>query len=183
MTPTPLVLALSAALLAAPLAIAQPDTAPRSGDAPTAPAKQTAGKPKPAKAPKGTLHLVQACVVADAAADGVDLKVLSANRHMRRALDGATTFTAKIDADKTTIRLVGRARHAAPGTEPKRLPRFGDHTALTEGDRVIVRIRDARGTGASDLAPAFRIVDHGPAKKCAPAGSTDQGGEEPTPQL
>jgi hypothetical protein len=183
MKPTPLVLALSAALLAAPLAIAQPDTAPRSGDAPTAPAKQAADKPKPAKGPKGTLHLVQACVVADAAADGVELKVLSANRHMRRALDGATTLTAKIDAETTTIRLVGRARHTAPGAELKRLPKFGDHTALTEGDRVIVRIRDKRGTAASDLAPAFRIVDHGPAKKCAPAEPTAPPAGEPAPAL
>jgi hypothetical protein len=184
MKTTPPVLALSAALVAAPLAMAHPDAPPRSGDAPTAPAKAKKGKDKPTKGPKGTLHLVQACVVADATADGVDLKVLSANHHMRKALLKGEPEPLRVGIDATTtIRLVGRARHTDPGSELKRLPTFGDHTALTEGDRVIVRIRDTRGKAAKDLAPAFRIVDHGRAKKCAPAEPADPGTENPAPEL
>jgi hypothetical protein len=158
---TCLMAALALAAAGAPAALAAPGDVPKH-DPPT--------KERPAdhkgKGPKGTHHLLRACVVAPAAPTGVDLAVLGGNRHMRRALDGATAFTAKIDPG-TVIRLVGRARHLPEGSDPKRLPRFGTHADLQPGDRLTVRFRAPRGTTAADLPAAFKIIDHGPSKGCA----------------
>jgi hypothetical protein len=133
------------------------------------------GKDK-AKGPKGALHLVNACVTAGAEEDAetkavtLDLKVLSANRHMRDALGGGhargKTFTATIDAS-TVIRLVGKARVAPEGSTEKKLPRFGSWDSLDTGDVVTVRYRVKRGTAVADLGPAWKVTDRGPfAKKC-----------------
>jgi hypothetical protein len=136
-----------------------------------------------AKGPKGTLHLLHACVVADASATSVDLSVLNGNRHMKRVLDGAETFTAKLDAD-TRIRLVGKARHLPEGSTPKRLPKIGTHADLTAGDRVIVRLRAKRGLEPGELPAAFSVIDRGPVQKCAPAPATPQPGDgEQDPSL
>ena len=140
------------------------------------------GKAPHREGPKGTLHLAQACVVADATATGVQVGPLSVNRHMRDALAGAPTFVVKIDAT-TTIRLVGRARHLPPGSTPRRLPKIGGFADLTVGDRVTVRIRAPRGTAAADLPAAFRIVNHGPSKRCAPPATPPATPEEPAPSL
>jgi hypothetical protein len=180
MKKAPLLLALSVALAATPIASAHPDTAARSGDGPPAHAKAKA-KAK-VKAPKGALHLVQACVVADAASNGVALKAISVNRHMRGALAGERVLTAGI-GEATTIRLVGRARHLPPGSVPRRAPKVGGFADLTAGDRVIVRVRAPRGTAAADLPAALRIVDHGPAKRCAPSETPPPGTEGPAPEL
>lgn len=174
MRKTPLLLALSAALIAAPVAVAHPEA--------PAPEKHMPGKAPHREGPKGTLHLAQACVVADATATGVQVGPLSVNRHMRDALAGAPTFVVKIDAT-TTIRLVGRARHLPPGSTPRRLPKIGGFADLTVGDRVTVRIRAPRGTAAADLPAAFRIVDHGPSKRCAPPATPPATPEEPAPSL
>ena len=157
---TYLVAALALAAAAAPGALAT------SGQAPEKP-KQGQPPDHAAKGPKGTHYLLRACVTAEGTATGVALDVLGGNRHMRRALDGAKTFTAKIDAD-TVIRLVGRARHLPEGSVPKRLPKLGTYADLDIGDRLTVRFRAPRGTASADLPAAFRIVDHGPSKKCAP---------------
>ncbi len=88
-------------------------------------------------------------------ATSVSIDVRSANRHMRRALDGASPFTAKI-GEATRIKLAGRARpdgRRAAGT-------FGD---LVVGDRVIVKLRAPRGLDADALPAARRIIDIGPA--------------------
>ncbi len=170
MTKTPLLLALSLALVAAPAAVAHPDApghhgGDRAGTPP--PAKDGATKSKDrSKGPKGTLHLTQACVVSAATATGVEVGPLSVNRHMRDALAGARTLTAAID-DATVVRLVGRARHLPEGSTPTRAPKVGSFADLAVGDRVTVRIRAPRGTAAADLPAAFRIVDHGPSKRCA----------------
>jgi hypothetical protein len=128
--------------------------------------------PVKAKAPKGTLHLINACVTADAAENpdtkviGVDLKVLSANRHARNALAGATTFTATLD-DTTKIRLVGKARVAPEGSTEKKLPKVGNWDNLDAGDVITVRYRVKRGTALADLGPVWKVTDRGPfAKKC-----------------
>jgi hypothetical protein len=153
--------ALALAAATAPAALAT------SGKAPERP-KQERPADHPAKGPKGPHSLLRACVTAEGTPTGVALDVLGGNRHMRRALDGAPTFTAKIDAN-TVIRLVGRARHLPEGSVPKRLPKLGTPTDLDIGDRLTVRFRAPRGTASADpLPPAFRIVDHGPSKKCAP---------------
>ena len=158
MRKTPLLLALSVALAATPVALAHPDAGPPDREKPT-PAKTK-------KEPKGTLHLTQACVVANATATGVEVRTLSVNRHMRDALAGSPTLAVKIDAGKTTIRLVGRARHLPEGSTPKRLPRIGGFADLTAGDWVTVHIRAPRGTAAADLPAAYRIVNHGPSRRC-----------------
>jgi hypothetical protein len=188
MRKTPLSLALAVALVATPVALAHPGSGP--SDRPAS-GKEGAhhrgdaghGGHKGHKGDKGDKghrgdkgrrghrrahHLTQACVVADATATGVDVSPLSVNRHMRDALGGAPTLSAKIDED-TTIRLVGRARHLPAGSTPRRAPKIGGFADLTVGDRVTVRIRAPRGTAAADLPAAFRIVDHGPSKRCAPA--------------
>jgi hypothetical protein len=182
MTKTPFLLALSLALVAAPAAVAHPDApghhgGDRAGTPP--PAKDGATKAKDrSKGPKGTLHLTQACVVSAATATGVEVGPLSVNRHMRDALAGATTLTAAI-GDATVVRLVGRARHLPEGITPTRAPKVGSFADLAVGDRVTVRIRAPRGTAAADLPAAFRIVDHGPSKRCA-APVTPPPGEDPT---
>lgn len=190
MTRTPLLLALSLALVAAPAAVAHPDAPGHHGGdrADTAaPAKDAvAKKAKGKKGPKGTLHLTQACVLTDATATGVEVGPLSVNRHMRDALAGATTLTASID-DTTVVRLVGRARHLHEGGTPKRAPKVGSFADLAAGDRVTVRIRAPRGTAAVDLPAAFSIVDHGPSKRCAtpvtPPVDDPAEPEEPGPSL
>jgi hypothetical protein len=137
-------------------------------------------KAKKAKGPKGLHHLRHACVVSGATADGVELSVLGGNRHMKRALDGADAFTATLDGD-TLVRLVGKARHRPAGSTPRRLAKIGSYADLSAGDRVIVRFRVPRGEDVADV-PAFRVIDRGPAKKCAtttpPAddGPGDDGG-------
>ena len=177
-----LLLALSLTVAATPAALAHPgsDVHPRDGEdrgaghvKPVTPAKA-----KTPKAPKGTHHLLHACVTADATADGVALSVLGGNRHMRRALDGDTTVTAKLDGG-TLVRLVGRARHLPAGSVPTRAPRIGTYADLTAGDRVIVRFRAPRGTDAAALPAAFRVIDRGPTARCAPAGATPPPAEHP----
>lgn len=177
MRKTPLLLALSVALAATPVALAHPDAGgpPDRGE-----------KPAPttsAKGPKGTLHLTQACVVANATATGVEVKTLSVNRHMRDALAGSPTLAVKIDAEKTAIRLVGKARHLPEGSTPKRLSKIGGFADLTAGDWATVRIRAPRKTAATDLPAAFSIIDHGPSKRCAPPAAPPPAPEEPGPSL
>jgi hypothetical protein len=162
-------LALSLAVAVAPAALAH--GGPKSGDHPKPePPAAGAAKPdgshtgKPATSPKlRTMHLAQACVVAAPDEDGVDLRVLSVNAHMRRALAGGRTFTAKI-GDGTLIRLVGKARR---GDDGARLPRIGAAEHLAPGDWVTVQIRAPRRTAAAGLPAAFRIIDHGPGRRCA----------------
>jgi len=123
-----------------------------------------AHQPAKAKTPKGTLHLVNACVTAAATETGVDLKVLSANRHARKALAGATAFTATLGAE-TKIRLVGKARTVEGSTT--KLPRIGTWDNLDTGDVVTVRYRVKRGTALADLGPVWKVTDRGPfPKKC-----------------
>jgi len=176
MRKTPLLLALSLAVVATPAALA------------AHPGPDAAHPPKSqgAKAPKGTHHLLNACVTADATATGVELKVLSANRHMRDVLDGATTFSAKLDAT-TFVRLVGKARFQPEGSTPKLLPRIGSWEDLDTGDVVTVRYRVKRGLDAASMPAAWRVIDHGPfAKKC-PVPTTPPTTEPPAteqpPQL
>lgn len=123
-------------------------------------------------------------VTADATPTGVNLRVLGADRDMRRALGGAKTLTAAIGTD-TRIWLVGRARkdRAADGRghrSPKGHRRSRDRdwndrfqpavagaTAdLTRGDLVKVRFRAPAGTAAADLPAATRIVDFGTVRAC-----------------
>jgi hypothetical protein len=164
---TYLMAALALAATAAPAALAT------SGDVPKQdPPKNDRPADLKGKGPKGTHYLLRACVIAPGASTGVDLGVLGGNRHMRRALDGATTFTAKIDAN-TVIRLVGRARHLPEGSDPKRLPKIGTYADLQPGDWLTVRFRAPRGTKSADLPAAFKIIDHGPSKKCAAPKAPD----------
>ena len=138
----------------------------------------------PAKGPKGQLHLFNACVTADATETGVDLKVLSANHPARKALAGATTFTATLNAD-TQIRLVGKARKVE-GSKVK-LPKVGTWDNLDAGDVVTVRYRVARGTALADLGPAWKVTDRGPfPKKCpvpAPEKTDPPATDTPAPSL
>jgi hypothetical protein len=158
-----LVAAVSLVAAATPAALlAHPSDGPKG----KAPERHHPGKAKAPKAPKGTHHLFKACVTADATETGIDLAVLSANRHARRALAGATTFTATLDAT-TRIRLVGKARVAPEGSGVKKLPKAGTWDNLDAGDVVIVRYRVARGTAVADLGPAWKVTDRGPKpKKC-----------------
>ncbi len=195
MRKTPLTIALAVALVAAPVALAHPGSGPSDRATSGTEGKDHRGDTghrghKGHKGHKGAHHLTQACVVADATATGVDVRPLSVNRHMRDALGGAPTLAVKID-EATTIRLVGRARHLPAGSTPKRAPKIGGSADLTAGDRVTVRVRAPRGTAATDLPAAFRIVDHGPSKRCAtgtPAPPTPPSPpattpEEPAPSL
>lgn len=184
---------------------AAPAVAHRGGDAPTdqkrgpkhervqpGPKHERPDKGTKARGPKGRHHLVHACVVSDATMDSVELKVLGGNRHMRRALDGeakGAMFTAKLDTETavtgwtTRIRLVGRARYQLPeGSDLKRLPKMGTYEDLDQGDRVIVRFRAPRGTKAADLPEAFKVIDRGPAKKCAPEAPEQKTPEQETPE-
>jgi hypothetical protein len=123
-------------------------------------------------------------VTADATETGVDLKVLSANHPARKALAGATTFTATLNAD-TQIRLVGKARKVE-GSKVK-LPKVGTWDNLDAGDVVTVRYRVARGTAVADLGPAWKVTDRGPfPKKCpvpAPEKTTPPATDTPAPSL
>lgn len=185
-TRTPLVLALSALAVAAPAAFAHgpatPHPVPGNG------AETTPGDTK-AKPGKTALkhHLLWARVNADATATGVDLTVLGGDRDMRRALAGAKSLAAKIDAN-TTIRLVGRAvttpqpaakraNHRSDKSDRRGRDRHkdnrgkkrvvtGTYADLTAGDLVKVKFRAARGTAAADLPAAARITDFGPARTC-----------------
>ncbi len=137
------------------------------------------------RGPRAAHLVVRACVTADATAEGVELRVRGGNRHMRRALGGATTFTAALDAD-TRIRSAARARGGS-GEGAARGPRAGTHRDLTMGDRVIVRFRAARGTAAADLPAATRVIDRGPGPRCAPpmpvAGPAPDPADEPAPEV
>jgi hypothetical protein len=155
-------------------------------------------KPVKAKTPKGTLHLANACVVADARSEGdaektdtVDLKVLSANRHMRDVLGGGPakgkTFTADITG--TAIRLVGKARFQPDGGPKAKLPKVGTWENLEAGDFVTVRYRVKRGTALADIGSVWKLTDRGPfPKKCPvpvpdPKPETPPATETPTPSL
>lgn len=186
-----LLLALSLTVAAAPAALAYPGSGdhPRDrGDRDGAHAKPatptTTAPAAKAKGPKGTHHLLHACVVSEGKADGVALSVLGGNRHMKRALglDGVAipggAFTAPLDGE-TVVRLVGKARHLPAGSVPKRTPKIGTHADLDPGDRVIVRFRATRGTAATKLPAAFKVIDRGPTAKCAPADATPTTGEQP----
>ena len=155
---------------------------PTGGPGPSTPAPRT-GKGAP------TLHLAQACVVEDATADGVRVRTLSANRHLRRALGGGDTFTVRL-GEGTAIRLVGRARHGAKGARP---PKTGTASHLVAGVWVTVHVRAPRGTAAADLPAASRIISHGPGRRCAlpaappedtpPSDATPPPVEETDPEL
>lgn len=191
---TPLLLAaVSLVAAATPAAVlAHPSDGPK-GKAPEV------HHPDKAKGPKGTLNLVNACVTADAelvdanapdAGATVDLKVLSANRHMRDVLGGGPakgkTFTAALDGT-TQIRLVGKARKAPEGSGLKRLPKIGTFDSLDAGDFVTIRYRVARGTALDKLGPAWKVTDHGPfPKKCPvpdPKTETPPVTDAPAPSL
>jgi hypothetical protein len=169
MRKTPLLLALSLAVAATPATLAAHPSSPGSDSPP---------KNERAQGPKGTHHLLNACVTADATATGVELKVLSANRHMRDVLHGATTFSAKLD-ETTLIRLVGKARFQPEGSTPKKLSKTGSWGDLDMGDVVTVRYRVERGLVAESMPAAWRVIDHGPfARKC-PVPTTPPPVEEP----
>jgi hypothetical protein len=91
----------------------------------------------------------------DATEDGAEITVGSANRHMRRALDDATTFTATF-GERTRIRLAGTAR---PEDGRKR----GTYADLSAGDRVVVKLRAPLGSDLAGLPAVHRLVDLGPA--------------------
>jgi hypothetical protein len=171
---------------------ATPAVADRGGDTTTAPSPPKVERPAvehpdgehPEKGGKGharTNHLLHACVIADAGADSVELRVLSGNRHMRRALAGSTAVTAKLDAD-TVVKLAGRARHGSDEKGGSR-PKIGGYADLTAGDRVIVRFRAARGLSADQLPAAKRVIDLGTSKRCAPATPPVDDPEDDTPDL
>jgi hypothetical protein len=181
---TPLLIAaVSLVAAATPAALlAHPSEGPKG----TSPQAHHPAKAK-AKAPKGTLHLVNACVTADATETGVALKVLSANRHMRRALgDGPARgkeLTAALDAT-TRIRLVGKARKAPEGSGLKKLPKVGTWDNLDAGDVVTVRYRVKRGTALADLGPAWKVTDRGPrAKRCPLPPKAETPPATPAPAL
>lgn len=177
MRKTPLLLALSLAVAATPATLAAHPSSPGS-DAPP--------KNHKAQGPKGTHHLLHACVISDATATGVELKVLGGNRHMRDVLDGAPTFTADLD-DTTFVRLVGKARVQPEGSTPTRLARIGTFADLEKGDRVIVRFRAERGLDPAGLPAAFKVIDRGPTAKCAlptdPPAGEPPAGEPPAGEL
>jgi hypothetical protein len=167
---------------------ATPALADRGADAADgAPKPPKSERPATAKGPKGTHYLLHACVVNNASATGVDLAVLGGNRHMKRVLDGDTTFTAALDTS-TVIRLVGKARQQPAGSTPKRLPKIGTHLDLQKGDRVIVRFRTP-GVKPRDVKPgadlpaAFKVIDRGPVKACAPADPKVEAPKDAAPAL
>jgi hypothetical protein len=168
MRSTTLLLALSLALAATPATVAAHHPAP-GGDPP---------KKERHKDHRGTHHLLHACVISDATATGMELRVLGGNRHMRDVLDGAETFSAKLD-DATFVRLVGKARFLPAGREPGKLPRIGTFDDLDAGDRVIVRFRAKRGLDADELPAAFKVIDRGPVARCAPPAEEPPPVEEP----
>jgi len=168
-----MIAAVSLVAAATPAALlAHPSEGPK-GKAP-----ETHHHPDKAKGPKGTHYLFNACVTADATETAVNLSVLSANHHARKALAGATTFTATLDAN-TKIRLVGKARKAPEGSTEKRLPRIGTWDNLDTGDVVTVRYRVKRGTLVADLGPAWKVTDHGPFPKKCPVPVPDPKPKDP----
>jgi hypothetical protein len=191
-----LLTSLALAVAATP-ALAHRDAGPAPHHGPKHPKKE---RPAKAKGPKGTLHLLHACVVegiagatADPPPETGDLKlhVLQGNRHMKRyiarELAGSDEYTAALDGG-TRIRLVGRARHLPEGSTPKRKPRLGTFADLTPGDQVMVRFRATRD--AADLGPAFSVIDRGQTRKCAEfqvappePTPTDPPVEDPAPAL
>jgi hypothetical protein len=106
--------------------------------------------------PKPVAYRLRGVLVGDATQDGAEITVASANRHMRRALDGATTFSATF-GETTRIRLAGAAL-AEVGDK-----RFGTYADLTAGDRVVVKLRAPRGTALANLPAVHRVFDLGPA--------------------
>jgi hypothetical protein len=175
---TPLLIAAVSLVAAATPAALLAHPSPGTGKGPEA------HPPTTAKGPKGSLHLFNACVTADATETGVDLKVLSANHAARKSLAGATTFTATLNAD-TQIRLVGKARRIEGSKQKK--PRIGTWDDLDAGDVVTVRYRVARGTAVADLGPAWKVTDRGPfPKKCpvpAPEKKDPPTTDTPAPSL
>lgn len=162
-----LAIPLSIALAATP-ALAHRDAHPAAGD-PAAERPETKGADRAKERAKRSVRLLGvACVTGPSAENGVVVTLRRGNRHMRRAVGDTPEFIAKI-GERTRIRLVGRARVRPEGSTPKRAPRVGGYADLAVGDRVILRFRAPRGTAAADLPPALRIVDNGPAKRCAPA--------------
>ena len=163
---TPLLIAaVSLVAAATPAALlAHPSDGPRG----KAPETHHPGKHK---GPKGTLYLMNACVIAgvtEGQPADLEVKVLSTNRHMRDALYGLSQVKAKLDAT-TKIRLVGKARKAPEGSDQKRLPKVGKPTDLAPGDFVTIRYRVERGKAFADLGVAWKITDRGPfPKKCSP---------------
>jgi|GEM_PF-5656544 len=191
---SPLTLALALALVGTPAALAHGGGG--GGDrphprGPEAVADERPPTPPPPQRRAGHArahHLAQACVVADATADGAEVRVLGANRHLRRALAGERTFTVRLDAS-TDIRLVGRARRTEDGA---RRPAAGTHADLVAGVRVTVHIRAPRGAVAADLPAAQRVISHGAVRRCAVPvapprtdggtdGGTGDGGLPPAP--
>lgn len=180
---------LAATAVAAPAALAHGDGPARAGDGKPAnvtKVKATPGTTGAKRAPKRVrpvTHLVHACVTADGTATGVDTRVLTGNRNARRALDGATALSVKID-DKTRIRLVGKAARAKVKTAQhrargwQRWVRRGEATDLKAGDRVVITIRAPRGTAAAALPAASRIVDLGQSRRC----TTPAPAPQPQPQ-
>jgi hypothetical protein len=166
---------------------ATPAVAHRGGDASEQPKPPAQERPATAKGPKGTHYLLHACVVGNVSPTGVDLAVLGGNRHMKRVLDGATTYTAELDA-ATLVRLVGKARHTPEGSTPKRLPKIGSHADLATGDRVIVRFRTPgvkprQVTPGLDLPAAFKVIDRGPSRACATGTPPADDPKDDTPDL
>ncbi len=166
---------------------ATPAVAYRGGDAPDPPKPPKQERPEKAKGPKGTHYLLHACVVGNVSPTGVDLAVLGGNRHMKRVLDGATSYTAELDT-ATVFRLVGKARHQPEGSTPKRLPRIGSHADLATGDRVIVRFRTPgvkprQVAAGMDLPAAFKVIDRGPSKACPTTPPPADDPKDETPDL
>lgn len=201
---TPLVLALSVALAATPAALATRDAHPApdrdrpAHDTPTSDRdrgdrgdrEQTGGKgDREETGDRGrggkseTLYLAQACVVSTTEGTGIEVKRLSVNAHLRRALAGEKTFDVRV-TDATKVQLVGRARRGEDGSK---LPGTGSLKDLATGDRVTIHIRAPRGTAVDELPAAFRVIDHGKAHRCAaltpppPPPSTEEPPTETTP--
>jgi hypothetical protein len=173
-----LILGMSVAIAAAPIALSAPPGTP--ADRPAAVVAKAV--PKPAVKAKGNqgrvLLLVRACVTVDATEQPREVKatVLSSNAHARRGgLKRSTPFTAKLEGAKVT--LVGKARKQS-GTTAK-LPRLGDWDSLVTGDVITLRVRadrTPRGTKPVQWdAKAFpswaSVVDSGPIRPrvCPPA--------------
>lgn len=207
MRTTPALLALSLALAAAPAVLTAHPASPAGDDAPAVERGGHHGGPKHdagprdekgpkddkgpkdetrPREPKGTNHLLHACVTADATADGVDLKVLRGNRHMRDVLDGATTFRAELSGD-TKVRLVGKARFRTEDGRDHKGPHLGTFADLDAGDRVTLKFRAPRGGDADAMPAATLVIDHGPTVRCETPPATppadDSPDGEPTPDL
>lgn len=202
MRPTPVLLALSLALAAPPaLLTAHPSSSPGEGPPPAVERGKDRIGPDHEKGPrdergpkdetrprepKGTNHLLHACVTADATEEYVDLRVLRGNRHMRDVLDGASTFRAKLSGD-TLVRLVGAARIRTEDGRDGHAPRIGTFDDLDAGDRVMLKFRAPRGGDAEAMPVAKLVIDHGPTVRCEvpptePPADETPGGED-APEL